>query len=171
MNSSQRNTASCASVRNRNRYDRSPLVLNVRQYVAVDIQELTTNTFLRTQHATEKRALAIADGKHPRPNRCSLYRGPRALPQPSNRLGALRCMWSLSAHSRMWFIALYSLRSLASRWYRSYSALETVTVSGFIVCVSAQPETVQTDQARDTAQTLGKFSFMCCHFCVVEDLL
>jgi hypothetical protein len=63
-------------VRKRNRYDRRPLALNVRQYVAADIQVLTTNTALLKQYATAKRTDAIAHGRSLLPVRCSLCRSP-----------------------------------------------------------------------------------------------
>jgi rubrerythrin len=62
-------------VRRRKKYDRRPLALNVRQYVATDLQAATTNTFLHKLHADEKRAHAIAEGKHALPSRCSVCRG------------------------------------------------------------------------------------------------
>ena len=60
----------------RRRYDRRSLAVNVRQYVAADLQALHTNTFLVRQHATEKRARAIAEGRSTSPLRCSVCRGP-----------------------------------------------------------------------------------------------
>jgi hypothetical protein len=63
-------------VRKRARYDRRSLALNVRQCVAADIQALVTNSFLRKQHAAEKRAQVIAEAKSPVPVRCTRCRGP-----------------------------------------------------------------------------------------------
>jgi rubrerythrin len=59
----------------RRKYDRRSLALNVREYVAPYLQAATTNTFLHKLHADEKRAHAIAEGKHALPSRCSVCRG------------------------------------------------------------------------------------------------
>jgi hypothetical protein len=60
----------------RRKYDRRPLALNVRQYVAADLQAATTNTFLDSLHAETKRAQAMAEGRSCLPMRCSRCRGP-----------------------------------------------------------------------------------------------
>jgi hypothetical protein len=62
-------------VRKRKKYDRRPLALNVRQYVAPDIQAATTNTFLHKLHTDGQRAQTIATGKILLPVRCSRCRG------------------------------------------------------------------------------------------------
>jgi hypothetical protein len=58
------------------KYDRRSLALNVRRCVAEDIQALATNSFLRKQHAAEKRAQAVAEARSPVPVCCSRCRGP-----------------------------------------------------------------------------------------------
>jgi hypothetical protein len=61
--------------RKRKRYDRRPVALAVRQYVAHDIQATTTNTFLRKLHADAKNADAVALGLSLLPVKCSLCWG------------------------------------------------------------------------------------------------